>query len=158
MVFKTTRLAVLLGCIAGLTGCATIFSGTTQTVNIQVVNAKTGEILEGANCRVVDGSGASYTVTQSPQTITVTRGGGSLQISCRKEGFHHTETAAGDSFNFVTVANVLFWPGLIVDAASGAYKKYPSHYVVSMSPEPTLAQTPMAVAQATEVKATPIVK
>ncbi|XVN44021.1 MAG: hypothetical protein RCG16_08350 [Rickettsia hoogstraalii] len=50
----------------------------------------------------------------------------------QKEGYKQLNIAVGDNFNSVTLINVLFWPGFIVDALSGSYKKYPSHYLVAM--------------------------
>lgn len=38
----------------------------------------------------------------------------------------------GGSFNGVALLNVSWLPGFAVDAVTGAYKKYPSHYVVVM--------------------------
>jgi hypothetical protein len=38
----------------------------------------------------------------------------------------------GDSFNSVTLINILFWPGFIVDGVSGATHEYPSHISVYM--------------------------
>jgi hypothetical protein len=68
----------------------------------------------------------------NPGSAIVSRSNGSLQVNCKKEGYIQLNTAVGDSFNSTTLVNVLFWPGFIVDAVTGAYKKYPSHYVVSM--------------------------
>jgi len=61
---------------------------------------------------------------------------GSVQVNCVKEGYRQLDTSVGESFSGATALNVLFWPGLIVDAASGAYKKLPSHYVTSMEKIP----------------------
>lgn len=60
------------------------------------------------------------------------RTSGGIQVQCRKDGYRQLNTAVGDDFNAVTLVNVLFWPGFIVDAVSGSYTKYPSHYLVSM--------------------------
>lgn len=39
----------------------------------------------------------------------------------------------GESFNIVTLLNLLWLPGFAVDAITGAYKQHPSHYVVNMT-------------------------
>lgn len=125
--------------IAGLTAatmlsaCATIFSGTSQNINVMVVNAETNEKIEGAVCTVIDGNGTSFATTTNPAAVKVARGNGSIMVNCTKKGYKQLNTSVGDSFNAVSVVNVLFWPGFFVDLASGAYKKYPSHYVVGMS-------------------------
>lgn len=38
----------------------------------------------------------------------------------------------GESFNRATLLNILWLPGFAIDAVTGAYKQYPSHYVVTM--------------------------
>lgn len=118
-----------------LTACATIFSGTSQTVNIQAVDQQDNSILSDVNCIVTDGKGTSYPVTGNPGIITAARGNGTLQVNCKKDGYTQTNIGTGSSFNAVTIANVLFWPGFIIDGISGSYAKYPSHIVVQMAQE-----------------------
>ncbi len=115
-----------------ISGCATIFSGSTQKINIKVSEPGSSEPLTGISCTVLDPNGSHIVLLSNPSTINVSRGEGAIQISCKKEGYHQLNMAVGDSFNAVTIVNVLFWPGFIVDAVSGSYKKYPSHYLVTM--------------------------
>ncbi len=114
-----------------LTGCATILSGTSQLVHVKAVdqNKKT---LEGVRCSMTDGSGAGYVLGGNPGTVRVSKANGRLTVSCTKKGYRQLNTAVGDNFNAVTLVNVLFWPGFIVDAVSGSYRKFPSHYLVTM--------------------------
>ncbi len=121
-----------LAAAIAVSGCATIVSGTSQEIHVQVVDNANNQPLHGVACTVFDGGGASYNMSTNPATITVSKGNGAIRIDCKKAGYKQMNMAVGDSFNAVTVVNVLFWPGFIVDAASGAYKSYPSHYVVSM--------------------------
>lgn len=130
MKFKKLTAAVLTACLA-LAGCATVFSGSTQTVNFKVVDGN-GNLLPGAICTVYDPAGSRYALTHNPGSVVLSRGQGALRVECHKKGYHQVNTAVGDNFNPTTLVNVLFWPGFIVDAASGAYKKYPSHYLVTM--------------------------
>lgn len=116
--------------IMTLTGCATIFSGTSQTINVKVVDATTQVPLQNVSCVVSDGNN-SYTMAGNPSAINISKGG-HVVINCSKPGYRQLNMAVGDSFNAVTIVNVLFWPGFIVDAVSGAYKKYPSHYLINM--------------------------
>lgn len=115
-----------------LTSCATLFSGTTQTINVKIVDSADNQLLSKVSCTVSDGSGGTYAIVKNPSIIHVTKGKGTIIIMCKKPGYRQMNMAVGDSFNALTVVNVLFWPGFIVDAASGAYKKYPSHYLISM--------------------------
>ncbi|MDX1924170.1 MAG: hypothetical protein SFT91_02960 [Rickettsiaceae bacterium] len=118
--------------VLALTGCATMFSGSTQKINVKVVDSASGNILDGAICTVTDGTMSQHTVAGNPGIVMVQRGSNGVSFSCKKEGYKQSNTLMGDSFNALTVLNVVFWPGLIVDGLSGAYKKFPSHYVVAM--------------------------
>lgn len=115
-----------------LAGCATILSGTTQTINVKIVDAANQADLSGVICTVVDGNGNSNAIVSNPAVIRVSKGDGGLVIHCKKSGYRQLNMSVGDSFNALTVVNVLFWPGFIIDAASGAYRKYPSHYMITM--------------------------
>ena len=125
-----TLISALL--VITLTGCATIISGSNQSIHVRIVNAGTQKMLIGATCSVSDNNGIISTITSNPATIVVSKGNGPIHIDCRRAGYRQLNMAVGDSFNAVTIVNVLFWPGFIVDAVSGAYKKYPSHYVINM--------------------------
>jgi hypothetical protein len=116
-----------------LTGCATVFSGTTQTVSVQAIDEDTHYNLPDAACTITDGKGGAYPVSHSPATVVLTRGNGALNVFCKKEGYHQASVGAGQSFNGWTIVNVLFWPGALVDAATGAIQKYPSHITVLMT-------------------------
>lgn len=115
-----------------LQGCATIFSSSTQTIQIKAVDNDTKELIDNCACVVTDGSGGNYVVSSNPGAANVHRSQGAVQVNCRKQGYRQINTSIGDSFNATSLVNVLFWPGFLVDAATGAYKKYPSHYLVNM--------------------------
>ena len=129
---KYMKKIVILSICFFISSCATVFSGTSQNINIEVVDTATNNFIDGCTCILNDPRGASYTITTNPAVVSVARGNGSIVINCKKEGYRQLNMAVGDSFNATTVVNVLFWPGFIVDAISGSYKKYPSHYVISM--------------------------
>lgn len=119
-------------CAVMLQSCGTVFSGTSQTINVKVVDQKTQETVDNAQCIVTGSNGMAQPLNTNPGTVVVSRDSAPLVINCNKKGYRQVNTAVGDSFNAVTLVNVLFWPGFIVDAVTGAYKKLPSHYVVYM--------------------------
>jgi uncharacterized protein YceK len=45
--------------ITGMTlgGCATVFSGTSQNINVKVIDSQTNTPLDNVSCTVTDGSG-----------------------------------------------------------------------------------------------------
>ena len=57
---------------------------------------------------------------------------GAITPQCKKKGYVQKSFGVGSSFSAVTMVNILFWPGFIVDAMSGAASKYPSHITVIM--------------------------
>ncbi len=118
-----------------LSGCATMFSGTTQTIHIQAIDANTQQIVPDAACTVSDNKGHVYYTASNPGNVIVEKSQGPLSLRCTAKGYKQSKVASGESFNAWTVADVLFWPGAIVDAASGAYSKYPSYFTALMQPE-----------------------
>ncbi len=114
-----------------LNGCATVFSGTTQSINVQVVDEE-NNVLKKVKCTIIDGKGGSYILPSNPGIITVNRSQGPLTPSCKKPGYTQRNFGTGESFNKVTLVNIIWWPGLIVDALSGAMSQYPSHVTVFM--------------------------
>ncbi len=130
---KTIKLAILALSISILSGCATIAGGgSSQEINVQAVDAKDHKPIQGVVCDVTDGKDVTYPVIGNPGKVEVTRGHGALTVSCHKHGYKQGKVAAGDSFNAWMLADVIFWPGAIVDAVDGAAEKYPSHISVLM--------------------------
>lgn len=118
-----------------ISGCATIVSGTTQPIHLQAIDCRTHEIIRGAHCTLSDNKGHTYVYNSNPGTVIVTKGQGALMAHCSKPGYIQKQIGIGQSFNAWTVANViLFWPGVFVDALSGAMQQYPSHITVLMEP------------------------
>lgn len=115
-----------------LTGCATMFSGTTQSIHVQAVDSRTTQVIPGARCSISDDKGHTYNLDSNPDSVVVSKGKGALNVKCVKPGYYQKQIGVGQSFNAWTIVNVLFWPGIIVDALSGATQKYPSHITVMM--------------------------
>lgn len=109
------------------TGCASIVSGTSQTIS--VVTPPTS----GATCKLSNNKGAWY-VNQTPDSVTVHRSYGDLSATCRKSGFSTATKTFKSSTKGMAFGNVLFG-GLIgggVDVADGAAYSYPETIVVPM--------------------------
>jgi hypothetical protein len=116
-----------------LNGCATIVSGTTQPIHLQAIDSRTHAIIPGAMCTLSDHQGRIYNFNSNPGTVIVTKGQGALTAHCQRPGYVQKQVGIGQSFNAWTIANViLFWPGVFVDALSGAMQQYPSHITVLM--------------------------
>jgi hypothetical protein len=132
---KSKILSILLLPFFLVAGCATIISGTTQPIHLQAIDARTHEIIPGAMCTLCDSKGRMYEYNTNPGVVIVTKGQGALTAHCIVPGYRQKEVGIGSSFNAWTIANViLFWPGIFVDALSGAIQNYPSHITVLMEP------------------------
>lgn len=126
--------ALLPVLMLSLAGCATVFTGTTQRIDVQAVDNTSHQPISGARCTVIDGQGAELIVGSNPGSVVVTKGKGALNVRCIRRGYTQKQVGVGQSFNAWTIVNVLFWPGVLVDAATGAIQKYPSHITVLMEP------------------------
>ena len=130
---KLLTLSTAVITAVAVTSCATIVSGSTQTLHVQAINTQDKSIIPNAKCSVTDGKGHTFGVSGNPGTIQLSRGNGSLHTTCKAAGYTQKEVGAGTSFNAWTIANVLFWPGFIIDGMSGSYSKYPNHITVVMA-------------------------
>jgi hypothetical protein len=109
-----------------LVGCATVFSGTRENV---VINSNPSGALI-----LVDGLEMGTT----PATVPLSRPGlgGGKTVTLRLDGYADRSFALQSTFNAVSLVNLLFWPGFIVDALTGAITRYdPSAYSVTMEQE-----------------------
>lgn len=136
---KVLGFGIILGSLLLVSGCATVMSGTTQRVSVKAVGRDSHNLLADAHCTLTDGAGQIHTIETNPGSTVVTKGKGALTATCSMKGWKQAETAVGQNFNAWTVANVVFWPGAIVDAATGATQKYPSHITVLMTKEKATA-------------------
>lgn len=132
--FRKILITFCLSSILLLSGCATIFSGSTQNIRVQALDSRDNQLIPGAVCTITDGKGRTYPISTNPGSALVSKGQGALSVHCLKKGFRQTQIGVGQNISGWTVANVLFWPGFIVDAASGAIQKYPDAITVMMEP------------------------
>ena len=117
-------LGAMLAC-AGLTGCASIVTGTNQIVSVET-RAPAGNV-SGASCKLQNDKGVYYVTT--PGTITVHRAYGDMLVTCDKPGLPTATASFKSSAKGVLAGNILFGGvgaiGAGVDIASGAAYDYP---------------------------------
>lgn len=129
----TTAIAVgLLLATSQLTGCATITSGTSQSVN--VVTEK--EVKE-AKCELTDKKGGTWFIPSTPGSASVRKGDGPLSIICQKGGYKTANLMVDETLVPATFGNILIGGGvgILVDSMSGAAQQYPEQIIVWMEPE-----------------------
>lgn len=127
----TVTIAPLLG-LSLLSGCATLTTGTTQSVNI-VTEKKVQE----AKCELTDKKGGKWFVPSTPGSASVRKGDGPLSIICKKSGFKTAELLVDETLVAATFGNIILGGGVgvLVDSVSGAAQQYPEQIVVWMEPE-----------------------
>ncbi len=125
---RTSKLILLLAAIPLLGGCATIFTGTSDSITI-ITNPPGAQIYVNGLER-----------GQTPNTVRVKRNLSSADITLRLEG-HETRTfTLEQEFNAVSVLNlfnILFWG---IDAATGSLMRYrPQMYEINLIPRSALS-------------------
>lgn len=95
-----------------LSSCATIFTGTKQTVNIKTDPPAADVEVDGIKVGV------------TPMDVTLKKGFTGQTVSLKLNGYEAKTFQPQTAFNAVSVVNFLFLPGFIIDAATGAMMKY----------------------------------
>lgn len=121
---KNLLLTVSAGLVALTTGCATVTSGTTQSVTVETVNAD-GGVVPGYLCRITNGKG-SWTVT-TPGSTSLNKAYGDATVNCEKQGETPANAVVQSQTKAYTFGNVILGGvvGIGVDAMSGATWAYP---------------------------------
>lgn len=119
-------LVVLLG------GCATIVEGTTQNILVEVV-PPTGTCVLSRKGEVL---GAS---TPDRRVVNVSKSMNDISFSCSAPGHESKEEVLSSSLSTATVASFFLLDFGLVDAATGAWKKYPERLTVVLQPVPQTA-------------------
>ncbi len=110
-----------------LSGCASIVSGTNQTLTVETPGCA------GATCKLTNDKG-NWAVT-TPGSVVVNRAYGPLAVVCSKDGFPNGTANITSTTKGMAFGNILFG-GLIgagVDAGTGAAYDYPNSIMVPMA-------------------------
>lgn len=131
----------LLFVVALCPGCASIVSGTNQSLSV-VTTTAIGVDIEGARCALVNDKGSWYATT--PGSVTVHRSYSDLSVNCTKEGLEPGSSVVKSSTKGMAAGNILFG-GIIgagVDVSSGAAYDYPNLITVTMGGQTTRSTAP----------------
>ena len=101
----------LLTAASGSAGCATIFASGPDVVNINSTP-------EGARVKL-DG----LRIGKTPMTATVERSSVGI-VTLDLNGYEQETAQIRKSFNAVSLVNILFWPGFLVDAVTDNIQKH----------------------------------
>ena len=127
---KYISATLLVAALSALSGCATITSGTSQTIAVETL--KNDQPVVGASCKITTDKGAWNVVT--PATFEIPKSSSDARIICEKDGEPRGEAVAKSSFKSNTVGNVLIGGiiGIGVDAMTGAMWAYPVRWLVKL--------------------------
>ena len=130
------RVLVVIGCGFLLSGCATIFEGTSQSVAISTDPA-------GANCTIDRHGSRIGQVNPTPGSIHLDKSKDDLAVLCNLAGYQAATVTSSPKFQGTTFGNIIAGGvvGVIVDAADGANYAYPDDVRVTLAP----AVAPVAV-------------
>ncbi len=119
--------AILASC-ALLTGCASIFEGTSQQIAVRTAPS-------GARCTFWRNGGLVADIPSTPGTVTVQKTKVDLFVVCDKPGFSSATYVNRSGLAVATYANVLTL-GLAwaVDSSRGADNKYEGEIELSLTP------------------------
>ncbi len=131
-----------------LSGCASILSGTTETVAFD-------SNPPGATCELTrQGTVIGSVVT--PGTLQLDRSKYNIDLACRKDGYQDATGHLESGTEGMVLGNILLGGvvGWAVDSANGADNKYPAHLTVSLDPIATAGATTDATAAGATTDAT----
>jgi len=132
--------------IVALSGCASMFNGSTQPFSVSTANDK---LQEETNCAVVNEEG-SWQVPPN-QTTTINRDGNNMSIQCDNKyqsGSNHIDSKFEGKYLFL---DILTGYGIVIsivlDGINNAFYSYPSFVSVAMKDKPgvVIPKKPSAV-------------
>lgn len=118
------KIIIPICALLSLSGCASMFTGTTSTINITSTPL-------GADCDIA-GHGV-----HTPGNVVLSKSVNDLTANCQKEGYLPGSTRIESSFNPVTLLDTfLMLPGVlayIIDFSTGAAFEYPDMVNVNLT-------------------------
>ncbi|TMJ29817.1 MAG: hypothetical protein E6G95_05995 [Alphaproteobacteria bacterium] len=129
--------AIIVACSILLSGCASIFEGTTQQISVNTTPA-------GARCTFWKNGGLIADIPSTPGAVTIRKSKDDLFIVCDKPGYVSASFVNRSGLAMATFANILT-AGLAwaVDSSRGADNKYQGEVNLALVP----AATPAPVEQ-----------
>ena len=124
---RSRNSALLILATIGLQACASITSGSSQSVSIST------EPVSGATCQLTNDAG-SWFVNATPGSVTIHREASDLTVICKKDKLHGTarveSTTKALAFGNILAGGII---GAAVDRSNGAAFDYPTLINVPIS-------------------------
>jgi len=124
------NITLLLSCLWLVAGCATITTGSNDTVTIDTEPS-------GAACILTRGVKQVGAVNPTPGSLEVPKSQDDLTVRCDRAGYLTSQGTIASGFQAMTLGNLILGGvvGLVVDAASGAMTRYEDGVKITMIPE-----------------------
>ncbi|MDB5411181.1 MAG: hypothetical protein JWL84_6093 [Rhodospirillales bacterium] len=134
-----TKGIVLVPLLLSLGACATIVSGSDETISV------TTPEVQAANCKLQNGKG-EWNVASTPGTTLVKNSAGNMTVTCEKDGYEKGSTTYASNLKGWIFGNIAFGGlvGIIIDLSTGAGFEYPTAMPVAMKKIEPLAAAPAA--------------
>ncbi len=115
--------------VSGLSGCATVTKGSSQTVTVNTDPA-------GAKCILQREGQTIGIVNPTPGSVLIDKDKDVVSVTCEKEGYQETASVLASQFQAMTLGNILIGGiiGVAIDAGTGAMNEYPPMVSVALSP------------------------
>lgn len=121
------RLSLVIVLAAAAAGCATVTTGTTQTITVDSAPP-------GADCTLTRSGMLLATVT-TPAPVTLKRDSKPIHVVCRKDGYEDGKVVANPVYESAAGGNILVGSiGTAIDASSGASSRYLATVTVPLTP------------------------
>ena len=98
-----------------LSSCCTLFTPSKQTITF---NGENGIKIYDDGVKIAEIKDNNTTSVRIKKELS------SKYLIAKKEGYRPTPLKLDTKFNSVAVINILFWPGFVVDAATGQMCKW----------------------------------
>lgn len=127
---KIITYAFLAVFTVSITSCATILSGSHQTVKVATYPPGADVYVEGEN------------VGKTPTEITLKKGFHAENVVVKKEGFENKNVPLKTTLNPVAILNLFGLIGWGIDAATGSMMKYDKkYYEITLDAKPAITGT-----------------
>lgn len=119
-------LGLVMALLAGAAGCATIVEGVTQPLTVEVVPAD-------GRCEITRQGVLVGVSAPGQRAIVIQKSQHDLIFTCSAPGYQTKTDTLSSALAATTVASFLLLDLGIVDAATGAWMKYPSRITVVLN-------------------------
>jgi hypothetical protein len=126
---RALKLITCLALASGAAACASVVSGTSQTLTLDTVPA-------GADCSLTRKGLFVGRVNPTPGTVTVQRTRDEITVSCAHDGYETGTFVNKSGLEAATFGNIIFGGlvGVAIDSASGANNKYDATMRITLAP------------------------